>query len=1071
MNGQTVAESSSRSKARSKRSQPLASASSKTLFTPVFYDSSEPGPSSRSSNDQNGLQGASSNLSDATMKRLQELSRMHVALSQSVPEVPASDCGSPRPSTPPGKEKARELSPEALDDLRAGIESPVAQNPRIRNLRKKIVAALEDCNYDSSNGKWAILPSLVKIGVISGGARWVGARGDDPKGTTSIYDNVEWCNAETEEEWFQWERKFENEMKLRSRVERWKQGIVAGAPEDEEGEVAVAEESMEQSSPQDVSVEAHDQASTKTKDVPAQKKGKAPATVASKRVVNRKSLIDDPLKSSSPLGFAMGKRSAAARLAASKPPLRPIPTNPSDLGDQQSHQRNTQPDRTTQERAASANNFEIPVKRIGDLSTSDFSFHPPSFPSSQLVTSTPKQDTLGVHVPPPPSSSPLPPLTSTPALPASPKSQQAHLSPPQTPRRSVGDASFPITNSPSSPSVIRTYGKSTRTPLTPQSGSRHNLDKSSSMPVISHGSPMQVSPLRKADSAVVGALQPSTSPLRAAFLHESVTSNALGKRKLDELASPGDPDVGKKARLDNPESRAEESAALPADESQFSQDPWPVTPRRDSMPQFIDLLASAKKDKQKRRQKAKAKRKSLVKPDTTPAVPVPNTTARSPSPAPAPKEPGPPPAIDSAPQEPEESQDSWAIPGLELAKKPAQEPVEKEGPPATPMSPPETPKRPSDTQQSKDSLYDSPMAVQPQPQPQPPPEKPVVDLQISKDSLYDTSSMAIAEPNPTAPAEQHVPVVTEDPRPPVASTSSNEIDLDPQESRDIDIDLEKDVAHQRDLDLELQHSEPLPLELEDESRVSQHPDLENHEAHLEPDDDDEPQPQYDLGEEEEDDEEEEEPEEHLDVVVPVRDHELERLNRENIYTFDDDEDSQSVYAVDVASDVDLESPTKSLSSLAGSDSEDEEDEQGKDALPTAGDRDPFAFDGEFDPLFTSTQQQAPPGLFPSKTSFPTTPARGISNLDKDTPNQNPAAQALSRSRSIDQITPTPSPVKGHPPSSGYGYGFVGGYNSQFDVKGRVEEVERLLEKDVNFGSWLKSSPEDGEGEEGEEVEA
>jgi len=100
------------------------------------------------------------------------------------------------------------------------------------------------------------------------------------------------------------------------------------------------------------------------------------------------------------------------------------------------------------------------------------------------------------------------------------------------------------------------------------------------------------------------------------------------------------------------------------------------------------------------------------------------------------------------------------------------------------------------------------------------------------------------------------------------------------------------------------------------------------------------------------------------------------------------------------------SPTKSLSSLAGSDSEDEDDEVNDQAL------DLNLSPSSFNPYATSTQYQNHEG-------------RGNPFLHDN----GKAGTALS-------------------------LGF-GGYNSQFNVAEQVDKVDKLLEKDVDYEGWLR----------------
>jgi hypothetical protein len=121
------------------------------------------------------------------------------------------------------------------------------------------------------------------------------------------------------------------------------------------------------------------------------------------------------------------------------------------------------------------------------------------------------------------------------------------------------------------------------------------------------------------------------------------------------------------------------------------------------------------------------------------------------------------------------------------------------------------------------------------------------------------------------------------------------------------------------------------------------------------------------------------------------------------------------YAISVnhsALDIDI-SPTKSLSSLAGSDSEDEDNEENDQDL---GNSSPMSFN----PYATSTQHK----------------------------NYSHEGHAL--------MSPHSSPFLCENGKTGtaLSLGF-GAYNSQFDVAGQVEKVDKLLEKDVDYEGWLR----------------
>ena len=113
-------------------------------------------------------------------------------------------------------------------------------------------------------------------------------------------------------------------------------------------------------------------------------------------------------------------------------------------------------------------------------------------------------------------------------------------------------------------------------------------------------------------------------------------------------------------------------------------------------------------------------------------------------------------------------------------------------------------------------------------------------------------------------------------------------------------------------------------------------------------------------------------------------------------------------------DIDPDSlPTKSLSSLAGSDSEDEDDEPKYKGL---------AFDfSSFHPYATSTQHQ--------NYAHEGRKGHGSPFLGENGRTTTSGGAALS-------------------------LGF-GGYNSQFDVAAQVDKVDKLLEKDVDYEGWLR----------------
>ena len=137
---------------------------------------------------------------------------------------------------------------------------------------------------------------------------------------------------------------------------------------------------------------------------------------------------------------------------------------------------------------------------------------------------------------------------------------------------------------------------------------------------------------------------------------------------------------------------------------------------------------------------------------------------------------------------------------------------------------------------------------------------------------------------------------------------------------------------------------------------------------------------------------------------------------DNPYMLDPYAISVNHSALEQGVDLDL-SPAKSLSSLAGSDSEDEDEDQalGLDLSPSS-----------FHPFATSTQHHPEGG------------------------------------RKGQQYDLTSSPFLGRSGAAGLSLGF-GGYNSQFDVAGQVDKVDKLLEKDVDYEGWLRDPSLEREG--------
>ncbi|TFK35461.1 hypothetical protein BDQ12DRAFT_668552 [Crucibulum laeve] len=128
---------------------------------------------------------------------------------------------------------------------------------------------------------------------------------------------------------------------------------------------------------------------------------------------------------------------------------------------------------------------------------------------------------------------------------------------------------------------------------------------------------------------------------------------------------------------------------------------------------------------------------------------------------------------------------------------------------------------------------------------------------------------------------------------------------------------------------------------------------------------------------------------------------------------------------------DYASPTKSLSSLAGSDSESEDELEAESVhLDLDFSKNPETFD----PMFASTQMQY--GRQQDEVL-------GSSSVFRE---EAASSRPMSQSQSVQS-------VKG-----GYAVGGFGawvGYNSQFDVDKQVDEVDKLLERDVDYDGWLR----------------
>ncbi|KAF6758462.1 hypothetical protein DFP72DRAFT_887313 [Ephemerocybe angulata] len=375
--------------------------SQRSMYTPVFYNASQqpfskPSAKGKERERERVKNITVPNLSSANLKRLEALSKRHIAL-EHVEEVPASRSNSVDDDRGQGSSKAVEETPDDdtfQQDLAVGLERKVASNPRIRRLRKKLADALKEAHHDPTHGKWEVVTHLVRLGVTMGGTRWVGARADR-KPMDIGAEGIGWCNAKTEKEWFEWEKKFLHEQGLKKRVAEWTKSVVPAAPDvDDTGSSATAVE------------EVNEPAKTKVVD-PLQPKG-------------------------SQLSFSTAKRTgtAAALRTGGKPPGKHI----ADLSDMsmpppsfpESQIIASTPKPTSQSQSAQAEHQQSNI----------FSARPLAIPSSPPIRRTYGRGSRS-------------PMLSSPAAPRLPD-------PPLSPTRSVTKApSMPVLQSPKSPAALR----------------------------------------------------------------------------------------------------------------------------------------------------------------------------------------------------------------------------------------------------------------------------------------------------------------------------------------------------------------------------------------------------------------------------------------------------------------------------------------------------------------------------------------------------------------------------------------------------------------------------------------
>ncbi|KAF8162654.1 hypothetical protein B0H34DRAFT_692418 [Crassisporium funariophilum] len=684
----------------------LKQPTAKTLYTPVFFSSSEQPVTSGSSSGGGRILEPYSNY-------LNTLSRTHIALAQIVQEAPSSRPGSPVEDTD-------------------GSYPDTSSHARIVALRARVQEAWVKADGNPADGKWALMTHLLRMGVTSGEAgRWSGARADLPCADPPAA--VGWINAATEAEWFEWEKKVaaataatkvgETERTVHDKVESWKRRLDAheeeAIQEIVQADVAVqaapaapkSQPKLIQEFPHATKAPVGTKNDISTPPKPTTKSTSKP-TVAAHASITSVVSASDSLKGNSPFGFAVVKRPsqpAGTSAAGKKPP----PGKPSAGGDHSQSNQNDkaghkaqrpgvedalQPALQPSHEVAKQSSVDdvvsgsktttkraIPtIRSIADIP--EISFLPPSFPSSQMMTSTPNAakpiSSSSTRQKPEPI-----PMTAAPPSPSSMSSSSPLLFTKLSPASLINVNAKPSSPrvapppSSSSPRVTRVYGRSglSQSPSQP-------LNHSPSLPAIpttptrnkptsSHISNPVVNGNNKRPLAPPS---PPTSPEPKQRAHpDNTTERALKKAKtmplfgspsrlLPSSKSPSQPRA--KMQFQPPRTPTRPSTVsitspLSAKVNKDGNDgqehhttPTPATaprtPERHSrpLPTLMELLASAKKSKVKGKKpmgspngktsNASSKPRSAVSAGTSAAAPNaagPSTNLRFPSPKPLPR--------------------------------------------------------------------------------------------------------------------------------------------------------------------------------------------------------------------------------------------------------------------------------------------------------------------------------------------------------------------------------------------------------------------------------------------------
>ncbi|KAK0210084.1 hypothetical protein DFS33DRAFT_1378074 [Desarmillaria ectypa] len=395
---------------------------------------------------------------------LDQLSQRHIALA-GLEEIPASDCGSD------------------LDD---------DAQQRVRVLRDRVIEALEYSNRDPADGKWSRLRELLRLRSTNAGKRWIGVRTDEEEGKPGPCGFV---LVDTEEEWFEWEKRREAEKLLKSKVENWQKDVIIHAdPPVDDMEPPPGRAKSRAKSKEKAEVDA----SAAKSSPKGASKGNSSVTKVSKT---------RDLKDPSPLGFTVSKRSKVTDAAKKKP----------------------SPDKSD----------DIYAPRNGDISgvsaakanisdVSETAFFPPSFPT-RLDTSTPPD--LIRKKPPPIVFVPLSSLSSSPNVDPPPLSTDLSTPEPSGIRRSE---SFQV------PGLTLLKRQHSTTPDRPSKHARTKPPSSGSSNVIlqPEASPLVDLVSRKQQTAIPTTPQKKPLPTLTELL-ASAKQTPKGKgRVFPKLRSP-----------------------------------------------------------------------------------------------------------------------------------------------------------------------------------------------------------------------------------------------------------------------------------------------------------------------------------------------------------------------------------------------------------------------------------------------------------------------------------------------------------------------------------------------------